>query len=152
MNRMKAVRTSHRIEPRDIEPGLQSRLVDLLNTHVDDAHPVTIECNGTFVNLPTGLTEGLRYLAAALARNEAVILSFEERALSPQAAADFLGISRPYLLRLLHRGDIAWHWVGSHRRIVFRDLEAYRRARDQQRHARLDSLASVIDKEGCYEF
>ncbi|MEL4505502.1 ERCC4 domain-containing protein [Luteococcus sp. H138] len=50
-----------------------------------------------------------------------------EKTLSPQQAAHVLGISRPTLLKILDRGEIAWERVGRNRVIRLADLVAYQR-------------------------
>ncbi|MEO6116882.1 MAG: helix-turn-helix domain-containing protein [Pseudolysinimonas sp.] len=61
--------------------------------------------------------------------------------LTTQAAADFLGISRPTLVKLLESGEIAFELRGRHRRVTLRDVVDYQNRSRVERGAALGELA-----------
>ncbi|TVQ64641.1 MAG: helix-turn-helix domain-containing protein [Balneolaceae bacterium] len=75
----------------------------------------------------------------------------EDETFTTQAAANFLGVSRQYLVDLLESGEIPFHKVGSHRRVYFRDLKEYTDHRDSERRKTLDKLFDEIAKAKKYE-
>jgi excisionase family DNA binding protein len=66
-------------------------------------------------------------------------------------AANMLGVSRQFLVNLLEKDEIAYHLVGTHRRIYAQDLFRYKAERDKGRHKLLRDLAVAEAEEGLYE-
>ncbi|EDY84023.1 DNA binding domain, excisionase family protein [Verrucomicrobiia bacterium DG1235] len=75
----------------------------------------------------------------------------ENEKFTTQAAANYLGMSRQFLVNLLENGDLPFHKVGSHRRITFKDLIAYEKARDSKRRKSLDALSEQVETAGLYD-
>lgn len=66
--------------------------------------------------------------------------------LSTQEAADLLDISRPSLVKLLDEGAMPHTKAGSHRRVKFTDLVAYKEQRDAASCAALDEIAAQAQR------
>lgn len=71
---------------------------------------------------------------------DAVTLVPIQQMLTTQQAADLLNMSRPYLIRLIEKGDIPHSMVGRHRRLKAEDVFAYKAARDKIRSKAMDDL------------
>ncbi len=74
----------------------------------------------------------------------------EEETFTTQAAANFLGVSRQFVVNMLEKQEIPFHKVGVHRRVYFKDLLAYRKKRDEQRRRFLNKLFDSVDQAGVY--
>lgn len=63
------------------------------------------------------------------------------KSLTTSEAADILMVSRPYLVKLLEQGEIAFDKVGTHRRIRPSDLNDYMKKNDKKRRQAMDELS-----------
>jgi excisionase family DNA binding protein len=88
----------------------------------------------------------LAHILGELARGHGVSLVPMEAELTTNEAARQLKVSRPFLIGLLEKGEIPYRRVGSHRRIRYRDLMAYKQGVDRGRLQALEDLAA-LDQE-----
>ena len=77
-----------------------------------------------------------------MAAGSAVAVLRKDAELTTQRAADFLNISRPFLVGLLETGAVPFRKVGTHRRVRFDDVLRYKNATDSARRRALDELAA----------
>jgi len=103
---------------------------------------MTVRTNHGEVELPPRARAAVRQLLADLAAGTAVHLLTDDTELTTQDAADILGISRTYVVRLIDDGKIAAHRVGTHRRLRADDVLAYKARRDA-RLAGVDAIAAA---------
>ncbi len=77
------------------------------------------------------------------------IVALEEE-LSTQKAAEFLGCSRPHLVKLLEEGEMPFTKVGKHRRVNLKDLQAYADKRQEERIDYLKKSIKEAKEQGLY--
>ena len=71
--------------------------------------------------------------------------------LTTQQAADFLNVSRPWIIKLIERKELPHRMVGTHRRVLFSELRAYREHLNAARRTALDELVAEDQALGEYE-
>jgi hypothetical protein len=92
------------------------------------------------VRLPPMAAALLETALGHLLQGERVAVLAEDQELSPNDAADILGISRPLVVHRMDVGDLAFRYVGKHRRAKLKDVLALKSKMDAQRKA-LEALA-----------
>jgi excisionase family DNA binding protein len=92
----------------------------------------------------------LRRLLTDLAAGNAVSIIPHARELSTFQAAAILGVSRPFVIGLIEKGELAAHRVGTHRRIRMSDLLAYKAKAAATTDAALSELTRLSQDYGLY--
>ncbi len=113
--------------------------------------PALVGGDGERLELPNVIYLLLKDIVRNMQLGRAIVLVPENQQLTTQRAADLLGVSRPYFIKLLEAGEIPHHKVGSHRRIYLKDLVAYRKRRDAERKAALNRIAKEAFESGLYD-
>ena len=94
------------------------------------------------VELPTFALRLLGDILNELALGNTVKVVPVHAELTTQEAADMLNVSRPHLVKLLDEGQIPHTKTGSHRRIKFTDVMAFKAERDRVSQAAMEELAA----------
>lgn len=106
-------------------------------------------CNGETDNLvlPGHVLQILLDALSETSNGNAISLIPHHQEVSTQEAANLLNVSRPFLVGLLENGEIPFRKVGVHRRVLLRDVLAYKERGDSRRTQALDKLAAISQKE-----
>jgi excisionase family DNA binding protein len=107
--------------------------------------------DGEQVPLPEEVYRVLIEVVQAMREGKAITLVPRTQRLTTQEAADFLGVSRPTLVKLLEEGKIPYEQPGRHRRIMFTDLLAYQERLREDRRAALDRMTEDASEAGLYD-
>lgn len=100
------------------------------------------------VAVPRAVFELFVAALEGLADGEAVTLVPSKQELTTQEAAEYLNVSRPYVVQLLESGQIPFRKVGTHRRIRFSDLFKYRQVDDRKRDKIVAQLTHEAEEMG----
>jgi excisionase family DNA binding protein len=113
--------------------------------------PALVGSTNERLELPESVYHLLKDVVASMMHGRTIVLTPQNNRLTTQAAANYLGFSRPHLVKLLDSGTIPFERVGRHRRILMKDLVTYRKNRDIERRKALNDLAKSEYDEGAYE-
>jgi len=133
--------------PSKKDAELATQASRALATKAEAELTVTLD-DGTELKLPKAATRLLHHLLTEMSLGNAVTLIPIHAELTTQEAADYLNVSRPYLIKLLEAKEIPFHMVGTHRRVKFSDLEAYRKNAELERREAMQELATQAQKLG----
>jgi excisionase family DNA binding protein len=100
------------------------------------------------VIVPMSAVQMLVQILDQMAKGNAVSMVPIHAELTTQEAADFLNVSRPFLVKLLEEGEMAFRKVGVRRRILFKDLMEYRENSMVKKNKSLDALAAQAQELG----
>lgn len=78
------------------------------------------------VQLPTQALRLIGEVLAALSERRAVTIVSAKREMTTMEAAHYLHVSRPFVIREIEAGRLPHRRVGTHRRVAFDDLHAYK--------------------------
>jgi excisionase family DNA binding protein len=151
-----SVRAGGAIRPGDADAELASRAARRIRDYLTD-HPGTdpVRIRGELAGddtlvVPRAATVMFAQILALLASGQGAQIIPDVAELTTQQAADFLNVSRPYLIGLLEADEIPYRMVGTHRRIRFEDLREYRRRDDLKRRQAADELTRLSEELGLY--
>jgi excisionase family DNA binding protein len=106
--------------------------------------------DGQQVPLPEEVYQLLAEVVEAMHEGKIITLVPHTQRLTTQEAADFLGVSRPTLVKLLEEGKIPYEQPGRHRRVLFTDVLAYRERLGDERRAALEQMTREASEAGLY--
>ena len=108
--------------------------------------PLTLRVRDTgeeeTIELPAGAVKLLQAILEDMASGRAVTIVPQDAELTTQQAADFLNVSRPFLIQLLEQKRLPFRMVGTHRRVRFEDVLRFKGNIDAERRNVLDQLTA----------
>ena len=122
----------------------QARRIALVEEKADGSYSARLE-------VPPATLRLLSQILALMARQQTFVLYPESSELTTKQAADVLGVSRPFLIRVLEAGDIPHRKVGRHRRVLMKDVLSYKQTTQVKRQAAMDEVVKISEEMGGYD-
>ena len=118
------------------------QLATILSNQAGDAVRIAVEENpDEIVSVPLSALRLLADILTEMSKGNAVTFIPVHAELTTQQAADFLNVSRPFVVKLIEEKKLPCRKVGTHRRVLFQDLVEFKRKTDEERVKTLEELA-----------
>jgi excisionase family DNA binding protein len=138
--------------PTRLEAKQAEETSRVLSTRLRSKTPLRLQVVGApedeMVVLPASALKMLVGILDEMGRGNTVTVVPVYAELTTQEAADMLNISRPFLIQMLGEGKIEFRKVGTHRRVRFESVMAYKRKVHAERLAALNELAAYDQEIG----
>ena len=112
---------------------------------------IEIEETSEKIKIPLSALKLLGDILKAMSEGKLISIVPLATEVTTQAAAEFLGCSRPHLVKLLEEGKIDFTKVGKHRRIKFDDLLQYRNQMKDQQKKNIIEIMNADEETGLYD-
>ena len=137
---------NHSFFPNESDSKLAQKSLALITSDIGQ-HPklplVELSLENHKIKLPRGFLSLLLELLNQTAQGHAVTIIPASKDFTTQEVADFLNVSRPFVIKLLEQGKMPFHKVGRHRRVKASDLLTYKQNSDLQRLKDFEELAKL---------
>ena len=102
---------------------------------------IKIQESDEFITIPKKALSLLITILSNMSEGKSITIIPTDSEVSTQQAAEMLNVSRPHLIKLLENNTIPFKKVGSHRRILLRDLITYDKGLERTREEKLKFLS-----------
>jgi excisionase family DNA binding protein len=113
--------------------------------------PKLIATDGTPTELSPQIAHILKLIAEDFRAGRAITIISHEARMTTQQAAEFVGVSRPTLIKLLAEYGIPFELLGRHRRIAFDDIQKLKRILTSGQRAAMAEIQAIAKAAGELE-
>lgn len=125
-------------------------IASLENIHADYPE-IEIEETKERIKIPINTLRLLSNILKQTSQGRPVSIVPIATEITTQAAAELLGCSRPHLVKLLEKGEIAFTKVGKHRRIKYEDILSYKKKLKDNQRKLLAEIMKSDEESGLYD-
>ena len=141
--------------PSKVEQKVASQSYNALASVIEQIRSeepeIEIEETNDKIKIPLSALRLLGDILKAMSEGKLISIVPIATEVTTQAAAEFLGCSRPHLVKLLEEGKIEFTKVGKHRRIKFDDIVKYKKELKKQQKQHLIDIMNSDEETGLYD-
>lgn len=126
-------------------------LANVLNELQTQNPEIEIEATHEKIKIPLKTLKLLAKILKATSQGKPMSIVPIATEMTTQAAAEFLGCSRPHLVKLLEEGKIPFTKIGKHRRVKYEDVTNYRKKMKKGQKAHLIEMMRADEESGLYD-
>jgi excisionase family DNA binding protein len=121
---------------------------EILHALHPDSQTIKMELSGQKFTLPQSVAAMLREILINTAQGQAITILPNNTELTSQEAADYLHVSRQFLVNEADAGRIQCRRIGSHRRFGLQEVIKYQRLTEQESLEARQALADQAQELG----
>ena len=130
--------------------GCDQALARAVSQAAHGDHVLELRIDGQLHRLDPAVGQVLAQVMAGIASGKDLIVGSTDALMTTTQAADQLGVSRTYVLKLMDTGVLPWERVGAHRRIPVAAVIAHRQHMIDVGNRALDEIARISRDQGLY--
>ena len=133
----------------EVEAEIAKAAAEKLQSVAAAKHDISIavrEVPNLIVPLPAKAVEFILQILVAMKDRTPFSVIPHEAELTTQQAADYLNVSRPFLIGLLDNGKLTHRMVGRHRRVKFHDLLEFEKNSRESRRAAIAEMVAEAER------
>jgi excisionase family DNA binding protein len=142
-------------KPSKLDQKLASESYDALASAIEQINSeqpeIEIEETSEKIKIPLSALRLLGDILKAMSQGKLISLVPISTEVTTQAAAEFIGCSRPHLVKLLEEGKIEYTKIGKHRRIKFDDIVKYKKQMKEQQKQNIIDIMNSDEETGLYD-
>ena len=128
-----------------------SALASVIEQIHSEQPEIEIEETSEKIKIPLSALKLLGDILKAMGQGKLISIVPVATEMTTQAAAEFLGCSRPHLVKLLEEGKIPFTKVGKHRRIKFDDIIQFKNKMKEQQKQNIIDIMNFDEEKGLYD-
>lgn len=117
----------------------------IAKVHKKQSRPLELKAteDGSELQIPLSAIDDLEKMFKHISQGNPVEVLSQDEIMTTQQAADYLNVSRPFVVKLMESGKIPYSKVGRHRRVAFSDLKKY----ENQQHRIADQKLRELTQQ-----